>query len=53
MNEILYREAPPLFDDIFNIMFLRQMMKLNFGHSAVFSAMSYMKEVNDILKLKL
>ena len=27
------------------------MMKLNFGHSAVFSAMSYMKEVHDILKL--
>jgi hypothetical protein len=44
-------EAPPLFDDIFNIMILRQMMKLNFGHSAVFSSMSYMKEVHDILKL--
>ena len=44
------REAPPLFDDIFNIMFLRQMMKLNFGHSAVFSAMSYTKEAHDILK---
>ncbi|MDF2892423.1 MAG: hypothetical protein K0R80_2790 [Clostridia bacterium] len=47
----IVREAPPLFDDIFNIMFLRQMMKLNFGHSAVFTAMSYMKEVHDILKL--
>jgi hypothetical protein len=44
-------EAPPLFDDIFNIMILRQMMKLNYGHSAIFSAMSYMKEVHDILKL--
>lgn len=47
----IVRDAPPLFDDIFNIMFLRQMMKLNFGHSSVFSAMSYMKEVHDILKL--
>ncbi|MCB2292380.1 DUF3231 family protein [Clostridium algoriphilum] len=46
----IVREAPALFDDIFNIMTLRQMMKLNFGHSAVFSAMSYMKEVQDILK---
>ncbi|MBU3180861.1 DUF3231 family protein [Clostridium psychrophilum] len=44
------KEAPPLFDDIFNIMFLRQMMKLNFGHSAVFSAMSFTKEAHDILK---
>ena len=47
----IIREAPPLFDDIFNIMLLRQMMKLKFGHSAIFSAMSYMKEVQDILKL--
>ena len=44
-------ESPPLFDDIFNIMFLRQMMKLNFGHTAVFSAISYKKEVHDIFKL--
>ncbi|MBU3189486.1 DUF3231 family protein [Clostridium bowmanii] len=47
----IIRESPPLFDDIFNIMFLRQMMKLNFGHSAIFSAISYMKDVHDILKL--
>ena len=47
----IVRESPPLFDDFFNIMFLRQMMKLNFGHSAVSLTMSYMKEVNDILKL--
>ena len=47
----IVREAPPLFDDIFNIMILRQMMKLNYGHSAIFSAMSYMKEVHYILKL--
>jgi len=35
----------------FFIMFLRQMMKLNFGYNGIFSAYSYMKEVNDILKL--
>jgi hypothetical protein len=45
------REATPLFDDIFNIMYLRQIIKLNFQHSAIFSAMSYMKEVHDIFKL--
>jgi hypothetical protein len=45
------REATPLFDDIFNIMYLRQIIKMNFQHSAIFSAMSYMKEVHDIFKL--
>ena len=44
-------EIPPLFDDIFNIMFLRKMMKLNLGHDGVFTAITYMKEVNDIFKL--
>ncbi|MGH4120413.1 DUF3231 family protein [Clostridium sp.] len=48
----IIREVPPLFDDIFFVMFLRQISKLHLGHSAVFSAMSYMKEVNDVLKLK-
>lgn len=43
------QEAPPLFDDIFHIMLIRQMMKLNFGHCAMYSTMSYMKEVQDIL----
>lgn len=50
-DQDIIKDAPPLFDDIFNIMFLRQMMKLNFGYSAVYSAMSYMKEVQDLLKL--
>jgi hypothetical protein len=47
----IIREAAPLFDDIFHIMYLRQIIKLNFQHSAIFSAISYMKEVHDILKL--
>jgi len=46
------RDVPPLFDDIFCITFLRQITKLHLGHAAVFSAISYMKEVNDTLKLK-
>jgi hypothetical protein len=45
------REAPPLYDDIFNIIFLRQMMKLSFGLSAVYTAMSYKKEVRELFKL--
>ena len=44
-------EAPILYDDFFHIMFLRQMIKISFATSAVFSAMSYMKEVHDVLKL--
>ena len=47
----IIREAPALFDDIFCIMFLRTMMKLNRGHSSVFSAISHSKEVLDMLKL--
>jgi hypothetical protein len=45
------RETSPLFDGIFHIMYLRQVIKLNFQNSAIFSAISYMKEVQDIFKL--
>jgi len=45
------RNVPLLFDDNFHIMFIRQMTKLNYAYNGVYSAMSYMKEVNDILKL--
>ncbi|MBK5242498.1 DUF3231 family protein [Clostridium sp.] len=48
----IIREEPPLFDDIFNIMFLRQIMKLKLGHSSVFTAISLMKEVHDLYKLE-
>ena len=51
-NELdIVREAPPLFDDIFNIMYLRQMQKLNFGYFAVFTSMSYTKKIIDMMKL--
>ena len=46
----IVRESPPLFDDVFNIMFLRQMVKIRLGHCSVFIAISYMKEVHDIFK---
>lgn len=49
----IIREAAPLFDDIFNIMFLRQMMKLNLGHTAVDLSMSYMEEVQKLFKLNI
>ena len=44
-------EAPPLFDDLFNIMYLRQIMKLALGNCAIFFSMSYMEEVQNIVKL--
>ena len=47
----ILKDAPPLFDDIFNIMFLRQMTKFAFAHNAVYLSMSYSKEVSDIFKL--
>src|SRR5665648_625273 len=47
----IIRAAPPLYDDFFNVIFLRQMMKLTFGPSAVYTVMSYKKEVQAVLKL--
>ena len=47
----IVREVLPLFDDLFNIMFLRQMTKLVAGYSAVYSTMSYAKEVQDAFKI--
>ena len=47
----IIRTAPPLYDDFFNVIFLRQMMKLTFGPSAVYTVMSYKKEVQAVLKL--
>ena len=44
------REAPPLYDDLFNIIFLRQMVKISIATSSVYTAMSYKKEVHDVLK---
>jgi hypothetical protein len=46
----IVKETSPLFDDVFHIMFLRQMCKLAFAHNAIFLAMSYSKEVQDVFK---
>ena len=47
----IFRDVPALFDDIFNIMFLRQIMKLNLGFSSLYLSTSYMKEVEEVFKL--
>jgi hypothetical protein len=49
----IMREAPPLFDDIFCIMFLRHLTQSHLGHSAVFTTISYKQEVYDVLRRKL
>jgi len=46
-----FKDAPPLFDDIFNIMFLRQIMKMNLGFSSLYLVTSYMKEVQELFVL--
>ncbi|WP_291637925.1 DUF3231 family protein [Clostridium sp.] len=46
-----YKDAPALFDDIFNIMFLRQISKINLGLSSFYLVTSYMKEVQDLFDL--
>jgi len=47
----IFKDAPPLFDDIFNIMFLRQILKMNLGFSSLYLATSYMKEVQELFVL--
>jgi len=46
-----FKDAPPLFDDIFKIMFLRQITKMNLGFSSLYLVTSYMKEVQEVFKL--
>lgn len=41
----IFNDAPALFDDIFNIMFLRVMMKINLGFNAVHLGMSYRNDI--------
>lgn len=49
-SQDILKTAPSLFDDIFHIMFLRQMMKLDLGFDAVYTAISYEKEVQNVFK---
>jgi len=46
-----FKDAPALYDDIFHIMFLRQIAKMNLGFSSLYLATSYMKEVQELFKL--
>jgi len=46
-----FKDAPALFDDIFHIMFLRQIAKMNLGFSSLYLVTSYMKEVQELFKL--
>jgi hypothetical protein len=41
----VFNDAPALFDDIFHIMFLRIMMKINLGFNAVHLGMSYRNDI--------
>jgi hypothetical protein len=50
-SQDIFRDAPTLFDDLFHIMYLRQMMKLNMAFDAVYTAVSYKKEAQNVLKL--
>lgn len=43
----VFNDAPTLFDDIFHIMFLRIMMKINLGFNAVHLGMSYRHDIED------
>ena len=45
-----FKDAPPMFDDIFKIMLLRQLTKMTLGFSSLYLATSYMKEVQDLFK---
>jgi len=46
-----FKDAPPpLFDDIFKIMFLRQITKMCLGFTSLYLATSYMKEVQDLFR---
>jgi len=46
-----FKDAPPLFDDIFNIMFLRQITKISLGFSSLYLVTSYMKDVQELFVL--
>lgn len=45
-----FNDAPALFDDIFHIMFLRIMMKINLGFNALHMGMSYREDILDFFE---
>ncbi len=46
-DQDIFDDAPILFDDIFHIMFLRVMMKINLGFNAIHLGMSYREDILD------
>ena len=50
-SQDIFKDAPALFDDVFHITFLRQMMKLDFAFDAVYTAISFKREVQNVIKL--
>jgi len=46
-----FKDAPALFDDIFHIMFIRQITKMNTVFSSLYLVTSYMEEVQELFKL--
>lgn len=46
-DQDIFDDAPVLFDDIFHIMFLRLMMKINLGFNAIHLGMSYRDDILD------
>jgi len=49
-NKDVFDNAPTLFDDIFHIMFLRIMMKINLGFNALHLGMSYREDILDFFE---
>lgn len=46
-NKDVFSDAPSLFDDVFHIMFLREIAKLELGFNSVHIAMSYRQDIRD------
>lgn len=46
----VFNDAPSLFDDIFNVMFLRMMMKISMGFYSVHEALAFRQDVRDFYK---
>jgi hypothetical protein len=46
----VFKEAPPLFEDMFGIIFLRLLMKMDMGANAVNLSMAYRKDIREFYK---
>ena len=46
----VFKDAPPLFEDMFSIIFLRLLMKMDMGANAINLSMAYRKDVREFYK---